>query len=44
VMGCVVSSPVSINPGVFKSFVSKPFSMTNHVVWSSRIHILDIVV
>jgi hypothetical protein len=39
VMRCVMSSPVSTNPGVFK-----PFSMTSHMVWSSRIHIPDIVI
>jgi hypothetical protein len=44
VMGCVVSSPISINLGVFKSFVSKPLCMTSHVVWNFRIHILNIVI
>jgi len=43
VMGCVVSSPISINPSVFKSF-SKPLSMISHVVWSSKIHIPNIVI
>jgi hypothetical protein len=39
VMGCVVSSPISTNPRV-----SRPFSMTSHVVWSSKIHMPNIVI
>ncbi len=44
VMECVMSSLVSTNLSVFKSFVFKPFSMTSHVIWSSRIHIPYIVI